>query len=150
MVRRFPEVMGSRYNREGYPGTLAPVHVPRLASGDKDLQMHKLTQMSKRVRQLEDALQIAHSSVPGGTTHPLLSDELLKVKNITNILPPVPVQNESDASDEDTIDTVGTLINLGRGTESYFGATVSIFLLFFTISSLMHPQQEFALVCFRT
>ncbi|KAL5507849.1 hypothetical protein ACEPAH_5467 [Sanghuangporus vaninii] len=101
-------------------GTLAPVHVPRLASGDTDLRMHKLLQMSKRVRQLEDALQIAHCSVPGATTHPLLSDELLKVKNVINS--PPPVKNESDASDEETIDMVGTLVNMGRGVESYLGA----------------------------
>ncbi|OCB89544.1 hypothetical protein A7U60_g3236 [Sanghuangporus baumii] len=100
-------------------GTLAPVHVPRLASGDTDLRMHKLLQMSKRVRQLEDALQIAHCSVPGATTHPLLSEELLKVKNITNA--PPPVKSESDASDEETIDMVGTLVNMGRGVESYLG-----------------------------
>ncbi|KAL5527793.1 hypothetical protein ACEPAG_6594 [Sanghuangporus baumii] len=103
-----------------HTGTLAPVHVPRFASGDTDLRTHKLLQMAKRVRQLEDALQIAHSSVSGATTHPLLSDELLKAKNVTNISPPS--ENESDASDEETIDTVGTLVNMGRGVESYLSS----------------------------
>ncbi|KAL5487639.1 hypothetical protein ACEPAI_5747 [Sanghuangporus weigelae] len=103
-----------------HTGTLAPVHVPQFVSGHTDLRMHKLLQMAKRVRQLEDALQIAHSSVPGATTHPLLSEELFKVKNVTNTSPST--ENESDASDEETIDMVGTLVNMGRGVESYLSA----------------------------
>ncbi|OCB85402.1 hypothetical protein A7U60_g7410 [Sanghuangporus baumii] len=94
-----------------------PRHVPR--DTDTDVQMKKLTQMSKRIQQLEDALQIANSSLTT-STHPLLSDELLKIKNV--IEGPMHMKEETDASDEDTVNSIGTLRMLGRGVESYVGA----------------------------
>ncbi|KAL5527775.1 hypothetical protein ACEPAG_6576 [Sanghuangporus baumii] len=112
--------------RKGCPdicpnGTLTPGQSTRhgLKDTDADVQTQKLTQMSKRIQQLEDALQIAHSSLTT-STHPLLSDELLKIKNI--IEGPMHVKMETDASDEDTVDSIGTLRILGRGIESYVGA----------------------------
>ena len=62
--------------------------------------------MSHRVRSLEDALAVAHKAI-SGEKHPLLSDELLKIKH--------PLEREVNAEppkqteEEDTIDAVGSL-----------------------------------------
>lgn len=66
----------------------------------------KIAELSHRVRSLEDALSVAHSAIHNDR-HPLLSDELLKVKN--------PLEREVIAEapkvqdEEDTIDAVGSL-----------------------------------------
>ncbi|KAL5507868.1 hypothetical protein ACEPAH_5486 [Sanghuangporus vaninii] len=108
-------------------GTLTPGqphrHGPR--DTDMDVQMKKLTQMSQRIQQLEDALQIANSSLTK-STHPLLSDELLRIKDL--IEGPMHMKKEADTSDEDTMNSIGTLRMLGRGIESYVGANVCVFI----------------------
>ncbi|KAL5487656.1 hypothetical protein ACEPAI_5764 [Sanghuangporus weigelae] len=119
--------------RKGCPnicpnGTLTPGQSARhgLKDTDADVQTQKLTQMSKRIQQLEDALRMAHSSLTI-STHPLLSDELLKIKNI--IEGPMHVKMETDASDDDTVDSIGTLRMLGRGIESYVGANHNVLVI---------------------
>ncbi len=66
----------------------------------------KIEQLSHRVRSLEDALSVAHKAI-ASDRHPLLSDELMRIKNPLErdvIAEPPRVQDE-----EDTIDAVGSL-----------------------------------------
>lgn len=66
----------------------------------------KIAELSHRVRSLEDALAVAHKAL-SSETHPLLSDELLKIKH--------PLEREVNAEPprltevEETIDAVGSL-----------------------------------------
>ena len=110
-------------NTGSHIGTLTPgQQKSHSSSNESGAQTHKLMEMSRRIQQLEDALQIAHSSLME-TTHPLLSDELLKIQNF--IERPVKVTKNIDASDEETlVNSFGTLATLGSGTESYVGADV--------------------------
>ena len=96
--------------------------------------------MSNRIRQLEDALAILQSSV-SDQRHPLLSDELLKVKfgsesigareTPTSGEDHVP-QKSIDALGSLTLGSSGKLLYLGRSAGSEVGA------LFFSL--LLIPQ----------
>ena len=66
----------------------------------------KIEQLSHRVRSLEDALSVAHKAI-SNERHPLLSDELLRIKNPLErdvVAEPPKVQEE-----EDTIENAGSL-----------------------------------------
>ena len=66
----------------------------------------KIEQLSHRVRSLEDALTVAHKAI-SSERHPLLSDELMRIKN------PLERDIHTEApriqEEEDAIDAVGTL-----------------------------------------
>jgi len=85
-------------------------------------QLHrKIADMSHRIRQLEDALAIIQSTV-SDERHPLLQDDLLKIK----FGPEAPdIHLESSAPDEQTrkqsIDALGTLTLGDSGEVKYFG-----------------------------
>ena len=67
--------------------------------------MHeKIAELSHRVRSLEDALSVAHNSEG---KHPLLSDELLKIKN--PLEREVVLEQPRQQEEEDVIDAVGSL-----------------------------------------
>ena len=52
----------------------------RFVLADTESLHKKLNEMSVRIRQLEDALQIAHART-NSETHPLLEDHLLEIKH---------------------------------------------------------------------
>jgi len=85
-------------------------------------QLHeKIYEMSNRIRQLEDALAILQSSV-SDQRHPLLNDELLKVKFGSESIN----ARETPTSDEDhatqkSIDALGTLTLGNSGKLQYLG-----------------------------
>lgn len=55
--------------------------INRFVLANTDKLHSKLLDMSKRIRQLEDALHIAHTSIsPNSYPHPLLTDEMLSIK----------------------------------------------------------------------
>jgi hypothetical protein len=85
-------------------------------------QLHeKIYEMSNRIRQLEDALAILQSSVTD-QRHPLLSDELIKVKfgsesiNARDIVP-----SDEDHAPQKSIDALGTLTLGSSGKLQYLG-----------------------------
>ncbi|EPT00931.1 hypothetical protein FOMPIDRAFT_1162266 [Fomitopsis schrenkii] len=88
----------------------------------------KITQLSTRVRQLEDALQESHSktSLEG---HPLLSEELLQIKR--------PLERESqedspqrgEAEAAEVIDAVGSLSITDSGHTKFYGTTANAWYL---------------------
>lgn len=73
--------------------------------------------MSKRIRQLEDALQISHNS-DSTDPHPLLVGDLLDIKSGI-----VPQRREEEKEEsvryEELLDSFGTLSVSERGGESY-------------------------------
>ncbi|KAL5501529.1 hypothetical protein ACEPAH_8789 [Sanghuangporus vaninii] len=105
-------------------GTLSPSNFSRKVLRGKDVRLQRLSQMSRRIRELEDALQIAHSSATGSARHPLLSEDLLRIKN--HLEQPPPATREVGNIDEDIVDSFGTLSILERGIETYIGADVRL------------------------
>ena len=93
--------------------------------------------MSKRIRQLEDALHIAHSSMtPNGHPHPLLTDELLSIKTGVDL----PEEEEPVDEVPELAISLGTLA-ISHGGKSLFVGNVgseasSPHILFFVDSSL--------------
>lgn len=85
----------------------------------------KISQLANRVRQLEDALRSSHSQL-SNDPHPLLTEELLKIKAPLQREPPAlrnggtfPVKEEE--TNPDVIDAFGSLsINLS-GKSRYYG-----------------------------
>ena len=60
-------------------GVLSGGQGTRFVLADTDKLHRKLAEMSKRIRQLEDALQIEHAG-RSNSPHPLLSEDLLMIK----------------------------------------------------------------------
>ena len=66
----------------------------------------KILELSTRVRELEDALTVSHGTW-SSDPHPLLRDDLLRIKN--------PLERDAgqdkhkDADEEDVVDAVGSL-----------------------------------------
>lgn len=75
--------------------------------------------MSRRIRQLEDALQIAQLSLTA-TPHPLLSEELLAIKGGVEIVEDV----TDEISSGETLPSIGSLTISERG-ERFLGRTGS-------------------------
>lgn len=94
---------------------------PRFILADTDRLHRKISDMSTRIRQLEDALAIMQVSV-ADERHPLLSDDLLKIKfggeALEHKAPPTPAEGTS-AKEE--IDALGTLALGEDGNVTYFG-----------------------------
>lgn len=86
-------------------------------------QLHtKIADMSHRIRQLEDALAIFQSTV-SDERHPLLCEELLKIKFGSEALPKArktPAEEEEERTSQ-TIDAIGTLTLNESGACAYFG-----------------------------
>lgn len=85
--------------------------------------------MSERIRQLEDGLQLAHSA-QSSQPHPLLSDNLLSVKN--GVLQQSRQSSPDDSSahpeqgpESDILETFGTLRIGDDGATRFLGATAA-------------------------
>ncbi|EJD00583.1 uncharacterized protein FOMMEDRAFT_91493 [Fomitiporia mediterranea MF3/22] len=91
-------------------GSLASGQGSRFVLANTDRLHEKLLRMSARIRQLEDALQIAQASVTP-VSHPLLSEELLAVKSCVDIM----AEREDS---EDVADRAPTSSTSGLGTLS--------------------------------
>ena len=87
-----------------------------LANTDK---LHsKVLEMSRRIRQLEDALQIAQLSV-SSTPHPLLSQDLLAIKTGVDVV----AEKDRIAADTDLLPNIGTLTISEHGEARFVGRT---------------------------
>ena len=87
-------------------------------------QLHrKLNEMSQRIRQLEDALEISHTA-NSSNPHPLLREELLAIKRC--VTAPEPATKEpspaavAEAADGDYVEAMGTMTISDRGGVSRF------------------------------
>lgn len=73
--------------------------------------------MSKRIRQLEDALKILQARIYS-TPHPLLTKELLEIKTVSSSQD---CEESSEATDTDTYDNFGILKIADRGITNFLG-----------------------------
>ena len=96
----------------------------RFVLADTEQLHRKISEMSERIRQLEDALHVATYRESGGR-HPLLSDDLLAIKHGIDSLGPSPNPSPADepnfAAQEDTVENLGEslgtlVITEGGGT----------------------------------
>jgi hypothetical protein len=91
---------------------------------DTDRLHNKITGMSARIRQLEDALAVSHS-VSSSDTHPLLQRDLLQIKSIIDLHSAIEQENENEGlgeHDESRIlDTFGTLALRDDGASTFYG-----------------------------
>ncbi|KAL5487469.1 hypothetical protein ACEPAI_5577 [Sanghuangporus weigelae] len=100
-------------------GTLAPTHGTKYSAPVSTINDSKIAELSKRIRQLEDALQISHSAV-SSAPHPLLAEDLLQIKSGATLFS---AEKDEDAADADLADQFGTLAVSNGGAEVYYGYT---------------------------
>ena len=83
-------------------------------------QLHrKISEMSERIRQLEDALAIFQAGI-SHERHPLLRDELLTIKFGPEVRRTVDEEHKRDMLSS-SIDALGTLTVGEHGESKYFG-----------------------------
>ena len=88
----------------------------------------KITELCSRTRDLEDALQTAHAH-NSNDSHPLLSEELLKVKaplqRDAPLRNPTTINQQEEENNPDVIDNFGTLAIDGSGNTSYYSQSAN-------------------------
>lgn len=87
-------------------------------------QLHrKLSEMSQRIRQLEDGLEISHTAT-STSSHPLLREELLAIKRGVGSPPaeqePEP-EPDVDGQDTEIVGAMGTMTIDDRGVSRFIG-----------------------------
>ncbi|KAL5492320.1 hypothetical protein ACEPAI_3767 [Sanghuangporus weigelae] len=103
-------------------GSLTTGKGNRFVLANTEALHEKISELCQRVRALEDALAVAHRATHADR-HPLLSDELMKIKNPLErevIANPPKLQDEEDA-----IDAVGSLSISPSGKANFFGTTAN-------------------------
>ncbi|KAF9258724.1 hypothetical protein L218DRAFT_1063037 [Marasmius fiardii PR-910] len=110
-------------------GSLTTGKGNRFVLANTEVLHEKITQLATRVRTLEDALALSHST-QSALPHPLLSDDLLQIKR--------PLERErldhpttKDVKEEggDTIDAMGSLAISPGGRTTFFGQTANSWYL---------------------
>ncbi|KAF8894235.1 fungal-specific transcription factor domain-containing protein [Gymnopilus junonius] len=101
-------------------GILAAGQGTRFILADTAQLHEKIYEMSNRIRQLEDGLAILQSTV-SDQRHPLLTDELLKIKFGSEAINPHQPTSDEDTQMNKTIDALGTLTLGSSGEMQYFG-----------------------------
>ncbi|KAF9478287.1 hypothetical protein BDN70DRAFT_880165 [Pholiota conissans] len=89
----------------------------------------KISELANRVRELEDALRASHQHL-SSEQHPLLSDDLLKIKaplqrDVNNNKPNTSVVVKEEETNPDVVDAFGTLSIAMSGKTKYFGHTAN-------------------------
>jgi len=83
----------------------------------------KITELCSRIRDLEDGLRTAHT-LNSSEPHPLLSEELLRVKaplqREAPLRNPTIVHQQEEENNPDVIDSFGTLAINGMGHTNYY------------------------------
>jgi hypothetical protein len=91
---------------------------------DTDRLHNKITGMSARIRQLEDALEVSHS-MTSSDTHPLLQRDLRQIKSIIDLHSAIEQANEDEGmvehDDSRVLDTFGTLALRDDGASTFYG-----------------------------
>ncbi|KAF8909644.1 hypothetical protein CPB84DRAFT_1765097 [Gymnopilus junonius] len=113
-------------------GSLITGQGTRFVLADTEALHQKIATMSDRIRQLEDALAILHSTAagPAGDPHPLLHRDLLKIKSSIELHSASSASNEGgtrpneddeDGNGEQYIDAFGTLAIRDDGAATFYG-----------------------------
>jgi hypothetical protein len=85
----------------------------------------KISELANRVRELEDALRASHQHL-SNEVHPLLSEELLRVKaplqrDVSSTKVPTTVAVKEEENNPDVVDAFGTLSIALSGKTKYYG-----------------------------
>ncbi|THH10362.1 hypothetical protein EW145_g1390 [Phellinidium pouzarii] len=84
-------------------------------------QLHrKLSEMSQRIRQLEDALEISHSA-NSSSSHPLLREELLSIKRCIVPTTPAVIPEPEGEPEGEYVEALGTMSISDRGVSRFIG-----------------------------
>ncbi|PFH53475.1 hypothetical protein AMATHDRAFT_73300 [Amanita thiersii Skay4041] len=107
-------------------GSLITGQGTRFVLADTAKLHKKISQMSDRIRQLEDALAILHSTQTPDEPHPLLSRELLQIKSSIELHSAIEGSSKSASGQEELeesqcIDAFGTLALHDDGTATFYG-----------------------------
>ncbi|KAL1725358.1 fungal-specific transcription factor domain-containing protein [Schizophyllum commune] len=121
-------------------GTLSAGQGTRFILAGTDKLHSKIAEMSHRIRQLEDGLAIVQSSI-SNERHPLLDDNLLKVKFGSEVLQPVKHEEEPETSTSPLMDTIGTLTLNDEGDFKYFGRSGGSETLMLASEDLGSPHE---------
>ncbi|KAI0820263.1 fungal-specific transcription factor domain-containing protein [Trametes gibbosa] len=100
-------------------GSLSAGQGTRFILADTDQLHRKISEMSERIRQLEDALAIFQAGI-SHERHPLLRDELLTIKFGPEVRRTVDEEHTRDMLSS-SIDALGTLTVGEHGETKYFG-----------------------------
>ncbi|KAI0730863.1 fungal-specific transcription factor domain-containing protein [Earliella scabrosa] len=100
-------------------GSLSAGQGTRFILADTDQLHRKISEMSERIRQLEDALAIFQAGI-SHERHPLLRDELLSIKFGPEVRRTVDDEHHRDLVST-SIDALGTLTIGEHGETKYFG-----------------------------
>lgn len=89
----------------------------------------KISELATRVRELEDALRASHQHL-STEPHPLLAEELLKIKaplqrDVNSIKSNLSVVVKEEENNPDVVDAFGTLSIALSGKTKYFGHTAN-------------------------
>ncbi len=89
----------------------------------------KISELATRVRELEDALRASHQHL-STEPHPLLSEELLKIKaplqrDVSSVKSSPSVVVKEEENNPDVVDAFGTLSIALSGKTKYFGHTAN-------------------------
>jgi hypothetical protein len=105
------------------PSPLPHNYTSSFVLADTDRLHNKIAEMSDRIRQLEDALAVSHSSV-SRDPHPLLQRDL-KIKSMIDLHSAIEQTNENQEADEldgnRVLDTFGTLALRDDGASTFYG-----------------------------
>ncbi|EPQ54336.1 hypothetical protein GLOTRDRAFT_139640 [Gloeophyllum trabeum ATCC 11539] len=115
----------SSCERRGCPnicpnGTLAAGQGSRFILSDTRDLHRKITEMSQRIRQLEDALAVFQASI-SSERHPLLSEELTAIKFWPEVRPEREENSTTRFGPVGSLDAFGTLSVGEQGEAKYFG-----------------------------
>ncbi|TDL27742.1 hypothetical protein BD410DRAFT_327726 [Rickenella mellea] len=111
-------------------GSLTTGQGTRFVLADTERLHRKLSEMSDRIRQLEDALSTLHSKLSrDADCHPLLQSDLLGIKTLQEVhanpdiasRTPKTAMRTSAAGSNDYIDAFGTLAIRNDGAETFYG-----------------------------
>ena len=104
----------------------------------------KISELATRVRELEDALRSSHSHLTS-EQHPLLTEELLKIKaplqrDISHTKTPSSVIIKEEETNPDIVDSFGSLSISLTGRAKYFGQTANSWVSKFYILLSLRPE----------
>ncbi|KAI0332685.1 hypothetical protein GY45DRAFT_1432896 [Cubamyces sp. BRFM 1775] len=116
-------------------GSLSAGQGTRFILADTDQLHRKISEMSERIRQLEDALAIFQAGI-SHERHPLLRDELLTIKFGPEVRRTVDDEHNRDMLSS-SIDALGTLTVGEHGETKYFGRSAGSETLISTTSDIL-------------
>ena len=118
--------------------TTFSLSAPRFVLASTQDLHEKINQLANRVRELEDALRASHA-LHSLEPHPLLSEELLRIKapiQRENLINTGAANGTNEEPGADVVDSFGSLAISDTGRTNYFGQATSSWVSRYRCSSL--------------